>query len=198
MPFEDLIWEKRLFMRYGMLDDKLMADRMDIWNQLYHDKSEPEDTGVYFLDEWLEAIARGRIKYSTIDEMSLDGRKPDPHASGEVALKYEIINVPQMQRMSVGARANTITILTQEYCCPSRDNPIINRQWLLAALEKAIKCDRIMFYRKFKGQEYYVQPYFIVCPGYGQRAGCWEPWSPGKKRKTGPRICLCAFPPVRV
>ena len=52
-----------------------------------------------------------------------------------------------------------------------------------------------MFYRKHKGEEKIVKPLFIICPGYGQRSGCWEPWSPGKKGDTGPRICICAFPP---
>jgi len=192
---ENLIWEKRLAMRYGMLDEKLMADRMDVWNQLYLDKSKPGDTGMYFIDEWFDEIARGRMKYSTIDEYSLDGVKPDPKATGALALKYEIINVPQMQRMCVGARANTIAILTQEYCAPSRDNPVINRAWLKEALKFVVSCDYLMFRKKYKGDDVDLQPLFIICPGYGQRSGCWEPWSPGMKGRSGARICICAFPP---
>ncbi len=195
LAYENLPWEKRLFMRYGMLDEKLMEDRMDVWEQLYFDKSKPDDTCIYFIDEWFEEIARGTYKYSTIDEMALDGAKPDPNARGETALKYEVLSVPQMQRMCVGPRANTITILTQEYCQVGRDNPVVNRSWLPQALNQCIKCDHLMFYRKYKGDEFYVQPIFIVCPGYGQRSGCWEPWSPGQKGKSGPRICICAFPP---
>jgi len=192
---ESLAWEKRLFIRYGMLDDTLMADRMDVWEQLYLDKSKPEDTGIYFMDEWMEAIARSELKYSTIDEFSLDGRKPDPNAKGEVALSYELKNIPQMQRMCVGPRANEITILVQEYCAPSRDNPLINRKWLQEAMVQVLRCDHTMFNRKYKGEEKVVQPYFIICSGYGARAGCWEPWSPGKKGTTGPRICLSILPP---
>ncbi|MBD3267354.1 hypothetical protein GF373_11860, partial [bacterium] len=192
---ENLPWEKRLFLRYGMLDDKLMADRMDVWNQLYFDKSKPEDTGIYFLDEWLDDIARGNLKYSQIDEMALDGRKPDPNASGAVALEYELLNIEQMQRMSVGPRANTVTILVQEYCSPGRDNPTVNRAWLKGAMDEIIKCDYKMFERRHKGEDKVVKPLFIICPGYGQRSGCWEPWSQGKKGDTGPRICLCVFPP---
>ncbi|MDP8243107.1 MAG: hypothetical protein P9L94_03425 [Candidatus Hinthialibacter antarcticus] len=192
---ESLSWEKRLFMRYGMLDDKLMSDRQEVWERLYLDKSRPEDSGVYFIDEWLEEISRGNIKYSEIDEMSLDGRKPDPNARGEVAIGYELTNVPQMQRMCVGARANQCAILVQDYCAPSRDNPVVNRAWMKDAMKSVLSCDYIMFDRKYKGEEKVVQPFFIVQPGYGQRAGCWEPWSPGKKGTTGPRICICAFPP---
>lgn len=192
---ENLPWEKRLFMRYGMLDDALMPDRQDVWNELYLDKSRPEDTGIYFLDEWIEEVSRGNVRYSEIDEMSLDGRKPDPNARGAEAVKYELINIPQMQRMCVGARANLISIMTQEYCSPSRDNPVVNRKWLKEAMDGILKCDHIMFNRKYKGEDKVVQPYFIIQPGYGQRAGCWEPWSPGKKGTTGPRICICAFPP---
>ncbi|RJP27823.1 MAG: hypothetical protein C4527_12300 [Candidatus Omnitrophota bacterium] len=195
LAVENLSWEKRLFMRYGMLDEKLMSDRMDIWEQLYLDKSRPENTGIYFIDEWFDEIARGNLKYSTIDEMALDGRKPDPHATGETALGYEVLSVPQMQRMCVGARANLVSIMVQEYCAPARDNPIINRKWLMASLHDVLKCDYLMFHRKYKGEEFDVQPLFIISPGYGQRAGCWEPWSPGKKGSSGPRICLCAFPP---
>ncbi len=195
LAYENLPWEKRLFMRYGMLDEKLMGDRMDVWEQLYLDKSPPEDTGIYFIDEWFDEIARGNIKYSTIDEMALDGQKPDPNATGELALKYETSSVPQMQRMCVGARANLVSIMVQEYCVPGRDNPVVNRQWLKGAMEHALKCDYSMFTRKYKGDEVIVQPVFIICPGYGQRSGCWEPWSPGKKGSSGPRICLCAFPP---
>jgi hypothetical protein len=195
MTHENLPWEKRLFLRYGMLDDKLMGDRNDIWSQLYLDKSKPENTGMYFLDEWLDDIARGNIKYSTIDEMALDGAKPDQNATGETALKYELININQMQRMCVGPRANEITILLQEYCSPSRENPVVNRTWLQEGLQEILKCDYTMFNRKHKGEEKVVKPLFIICPGYGQKAGCWEPWSPGKKGDSGPRICISAFPP---
>jgi len=192
---ESLSWEKRLFMRYGMLDETLMADRMDVWEQLYLDKSKPGDTGIYFIDEWIEEIARGNIKFSTIDELALDGKKPNPNAYGEEALRYELINIPQMQRMCVGPRANSISILVQEYCTPNRDNPVINRRWLQDAMTYCRKCDTKIFQRRYKGEEIIVQPYFIITPGYGQKAGCWEPWSPGHKGNSGPRICICAFPP---
>lgn len=192
---ENLAWEKRLCMRYGMLDESLMPERRDVWEQLYLDKSAPEDTGVYYADEWLEAVFRGELRYSTIDEMALDGRKPDPNAVGEVALKYELINLPQMQRMCVGARANQVAIMTQEYCNPSRDAPVLNRAWIQNALKEALKCDHIMFQRKYKGDEVEVQPLFVLLPGYGQRSGCWEPYSLGRKGNTGPRILYCLFPP---
>ncbi len=192
---ENLPWEKRLFMRYGMVDDKLMANRMDVWEQLYLDTSKPGDTGIYYIDEWLDEIAKGNLKYSTIDEMALEGAKPDQNATGEEALRYELINVPQMQRLAVGPRANSISILVQEYCVPSRDNPIITRQWLQEAMKHCLKCDYKMFHRRYKVEDKIVQPLFIICPGYGQKGGCWEPWSTGRKGDTGPRICLCAFPP---
>ncbi len=189
-----LSWEKRLFMRYGMLDERLMEERMDVWEQLYLDKSKPDDTGLYFLDEWLEEIAKGNLKFSTIDEMTLGGRKPDHNARGEVALGYELMNIESMQRMAVGARANLVSLCVQEYCQPSRDNPVLNRKWMRENLPEIKKCDKLMFYRKRKGDEYEVDPLFIVSPGYGQNAGCWEPWSQGHKKDSGPRICLCAFP----
>jgi hypothetical protein len=192
---ESLPWEKRLFMRFGMLDEHLMADRRELWACLEQDKSKPGDTGIYFIDEWLDEIARGNLKYSTIDEMALQGAKPDPYASGVKALEYEIINVEQMQRLCVGPRANTVTILTQDYCSPGRDNPLVNRAWLESTMTAILQRDYTLFYRRVKGEEISVQPLFIICPGYGQRSACWEPWSPGKKGMTGPRLCLCAFPP---
>lgn len=192
---ENLAWEKRLCLRYGMIDESLMPDRMDFWNKLYMDKSSPGDTGVYYTDEWLEAIYKGQFKFSTIDEMALDGKKPNQNARGEEALSYEILNVPQMQRMCVGARANTIAVMTQEYCNPSRDAPMLDRAWIQQALKEALSCDHIMFNRKHKGEEKVVEPLFIMTPGYGQRAGCWEPYQMGKKGDTGPRICYCLFPP---
>lgn len=195
IPYEDLTWEKRLFMRYGMLDESLMSERMDVWQQLYLDRSQPEESGIYYIDEWLEAVYRGDHRYSSIDEMALDGRKPDSNASGETALGYEIISVPQMQRMAVGARANLISILVQEYCAPSRDNPVITRKWLQSTVKQFHKCDTLLFYRKYKGEDVEVQPIFIVTPGYGQKAGCWEPFTPGRKGTTGPRICISILPP---
>lgn len=191
---EDLPWEKRLCMRYGMLDESLMEGREDLWEKLYTDKSHPEETGIYFMDEWLEQIARGRLKYSTIDEMALDGKKPNQNATGEEALQYELINVPQMQRMCVGPRANTITIMAKEYCNPTRDNPMLDRPWIQNAMKETLKCDYTMFQRKYKGEDKEVEPLFILLPGYGLKAGCWEPYSPGKKGTTGPRICYCVFP----
>ena len=192
---ENLSREKRLFMRFGMLDENLMSERMDVWEQLYLDKSRPDDSGVYYADELLEEVARGNLMFSTIDEMALDGAKPDFKATGAKALGYELINLPQMQRMAVGARANLVSVLVQEYCQPSRENPIITRKWMKDTFPQVLKCDYKMFNRKRQGEEYVVTPIFIVLPGYGQLAGCWEPWSPGKKKDTGPRICMCAFPP---
>lgn len=191
---DGLSWEKRLFMRYGMLDERLMAERMDIWEQLFLDKSKPDETGIYFVDEWLEEIARGNLKFSTIDEMALGGRKPDHNASGAVALNYELMNIENMQRMAVGARANLVSLCVQEYCQPTRDNPVLNRAWMRENLPAIKHCDTKMFWRKRQSEEYEVDPLFIVSPGYGQNAGCWEPWSPGKKKDSGPRICLCVFP----
>lgn len=192
---ENLSREKRLCMRYGMLDEKLMSSRMDIWEQLYLDKSQPKDTGIYFVDEWYEAVIRGDVRYSTIDEFALNGAKPDPKATGALALSYEIMTVPQMQRLCVGPRANMIAVLVQDFCAPSRDNPIVNRQWLPGGIAEVLSCDYTMFHRKYKGEETIVKPLFIICPGYGQRSGCWEPYTPGRKGDTGPRIPICAFPP---
>ena len=191
----NLSWEKRLFMRYGMLDESLMADQSDLWQRLCQDKSRPENSGMYFIDEWFEEVARGNIKYSTIDEMSLDGEKPDPNPSPELALHYETISIPQMQRVCVGPRANLVSVLTRDYCHPSRDNPVVDRPWLKAALDYVLKRDYQIFARKYKGQEFTVSPTFILCPGYGEGGFNWEPYSPGQKSKTGPRNCLCIFPP---
>lgn len=195
MITENLSWEKRLCMRYGMLDEQLMAERMHVWEQLYLDRSRPKDTGVYYIDEWYEAIIRGEIRYSTIDEFALDGAKPDPKATGAQALAYEILTVPQMQRFCVGPRSNLVAILVQDYCMPTHDNPIVTRTWLSETMPQIAENDYKLFYRKYKGEELTVKPLFVICPGYGLLSGCWEPYSAGRKRDTGPRIPICMFPP---
>lgn len=191
----DLAWEKRLFIRYGMLDETLMPDRMHVWEALWNDKSRPEDTGIYFLDEWLDAVGSGSIPVSSADEATLGGEKQDREATGEKALYYETQSTQQMQRMSVGPRGNKVTILYQSYCFPGPDNPVINRRWLGEAMNYIRKCDTTLFGRHYKGEDVEVEPLFFVAPGYGDRGVCWEPYSPGHKGNTGPRLCLCAFPP---
>jgi len=192
--FDGMSWEKRMFLRYGMLDDKLMDDRLDVWNALLSDHSEPGDTGVYFVDEWAEAVYKGELKFSAIDEIALQGVKPDHSATGDKALGYEIVSLAQMQRMCVGPRGIKVPILMQEFCYPGPDNPVVNREWLLPALDYCKKCDKTLFQRTYKQEQVQVKPLFIISPGYGEKGACWEPYSPGKKGTTGPRICLSATP----
>lgn len=192
---EDLPREKRLFIRFGMLDERLMEGREDLWNHLCSETGQPGDTGVYYLDEWLEAVAMGRHRFSSIDEIALGGSKPDHNATGAKALGYELLNAPQMHRMTVGARANPVSVLMGGYCRDSRDNPPMIRERVIEAFRQIKRCDTRMLLRKRKGGEYEVQPIFVILPGYGQLGGCWEPWNPGRKKDTGPRICVPAFPP---
>lgn len=195
MDWDGLAREKRLFMRWGMLDESLMGDRLELWQALREEDSEPGDTGVYYLDEWLEAIATGEQHFSSIDEISLGGEKPDRDATGAKALGYELTNVVQMQRMCVGPRGVKPTLLMKQHCCPGPDNPIVSRAWLLEALDYIRKCDSLVFYRRYRGQDLTVPPVAVIQPGYGLNGICWEPFQPGGKGSTGPRIALCAFPP---
>ncbi|MFH1744348.1 MAG: hypothetical protein ABIH23_35545 [bacterium] len=188
----DLSWPKRLFLRYGLIDPDLLTD--ELWRTLYNENSHVGETGVYYLDEWLEAIYKQDIKYSAIDEMALQGGKAKKDASGQECVGYELTNISQMQRMVVGPRANLIAILTSDYCTPSRDNPLLLREWVYRTYKMLVPFDHKMFTRKYKGEEIEVQPLWLILPGYGVRSACWEPWSPGNKR-TGPRILVCLFPP---
>ena len=189
---EELSWPKRLFLRFGILDPELLNDRL--WRTLYNENSPIGETGVYYLDEWLEAIYSKEIKYSSIDEMALKGGKAKKDASGEECVGYELMNISQMQRMVVGPRANLIAILTSDYCTPSRDNPLLLREWVYKTYKMILPFDHTMFRRKYKGEDIEAEPLWLVLPGYGVRSACWEPWSPGNKR-TGPRSLVCLFPP---
>lgn len=189
---EDLSWPKRLFMRFGLIEPSLCSE--ELLKTVYHETSAPGQTGVYYLDEWLEAIYRKEMKYSDIDEMALDGAKPGKDPDGETCVKYEMINVPQMQRMVVGPRANMCAILTSDYCTASRDNPVMIRPFVYEALKYLKPYDFRIYERKYKGDDIEVQPLVLILPGYGVRSACWEPWSPGKKT-TGPRYLVCFFPP---
>jgi hypothetical protein len=195
MDWEGLPREKRLFMRFGMLDESLMGDRLDLWHALAEEDSEPGDTGVYYLDEWLEAVASGEQHFSSIDEIALGGEKPDREATGAKALGYELQSVVQMQRMCVGPRGVKPTILMKAHCCPGPDNPIVTRAWMLEALDYVRKCDSLVFYRRYRGQDLTVPPVAIITPGYGLNGVCWEPFQPGLKGSTGPRISTCFCPP---
>jgi len=190
--YEDLSWPKRLFMRFGVVDPDWLTE--DLWKTVYNENSTVGDTGVYYLDEWLEAIYRKEIKYSSIDEMALDGGKPEKNPGGDKCVQYELINVPQMQRMVVGPRANLVAVLTSDFCTPSRDNPLLLREWVYKTYRMLIPFDYKMFQRKYKGEDIEVKPLWLILPGYGTRSACWEPWSPGNKR-TGPRLMVCLFPP---
>lgn len=189
---EDFSWPKRLFLRFGLIDPNMCEP--ELLKTVYHETSKPGDTGIYYLDEWLEAIYRMEFKYSDIDEMALDGAKPNKTPDGSTWVKYEMINVPQMHRMVVGARANLCPILTSDYCVPSRDNPVLIRPYIYENLKYLKPFDYTIYERRVKGEDIEVQPMVLILPGYGVKSACWEPWSPGKK-KTGPRYMVCFFPP---
>ena len=189
---EDFSWPKRLFLRFGLIEPNWCKE--DLMRTVYHETSKLGDTGVYYLDDWLEAIYRKDIRYSDIDEMALDGAKPNKDPDGETCVKYEMTNVPQMQRMVVGPRANLCAILTSDFCTPSRDNPVLIRPYVYETLKYLKPYDYTIYQRKVKGEEIEVQPLVLILPGYGIRAACWEPWTPGRK-KTGPRFLACFFPP---
>ncbi len=189
---EDFSWPKRLFMRFGLIDPNMLSE--DLFKTVYHETSQPGNTGVYYVDEWLEAIYNKEFKYSDIDEMALEGAKPDKAPDGSTCVKYEMINVPQMQRMVVGPRANMCTILSSDYCTPGRDNPVMIRPFVYEALKYLKPYDYTIYQRKYKGEDIEVQPLVLIMPGYGVRSACWEPWSPGKK-DSGPRFLVCFFPP---
>jgi hypothetical protein len=189
---KELSWPKRLFMRFGILDPELLTRK--VWQILYNENSPIDGTGVYYLDEWLEAVYTKEIHYSLIDEMVLGGGKAKKDASNMECLLYELMNIHQMQRLAVGPRANLITILTSDYCMPSRDNPLLLREWVFKTYKSLLPFDYRMFSRKYKGEDIEVRPLWLILPGYGTRGACWEPWSPGNKR-SGPRLLVCLFPP---
>ena len=189
---EDLSWPKRLFLRFGLVEPSWCNE--DLLKTVYHETSKVGNTGVYYLDDWLEAIYRKEIRYSDIDEMALDGAKPNKDPDGETCVKYEMVNVPQMQRMVVGPRANLCAILTSDFCTPGRDNPVLIRPYVYETMKYLKPFDYTIYERKVKGEDIEVQPLVLILPGYGIRAACWEPWTAGRK-KTGPRFLVCFFPP---
>jgi hypothetical protein len=189
-----LTWEKRLFIRYGMTDETLMADRMDVWERLYEDHSAPEETGTYHVDEWLEAVAAGGFRFSSMDRGVSYGEELDQEATGRKALVYELFSTGQMQGMCVGPGGNKVTILAPAFCSLSTDNPVVNRQWLAPAIDRVRKCDYRLFVRSHKDQAVEMQPVFILFPGYGNLGACWDPCSVGNSGLPAPRICLCSFP----
>lgn len=193
MEPSSLTWEKRLFMRYGMVDESLMAGRMDVWEALYQDRSEPGGGGIYYLDEWLDAVALGRIQASRQDDtLGTNGRGGQEQGRKET-LAYEALSTGQMRGMCVGAGGNAVSILAAPSCNPGADNPVVSRAWLRPALEWVKQHDARLFGLP-EGRQ--VQPLFILFPGYGNSGACWDPYAPYDKETGGPRICLCCFPSI--
>ena len=189
-----LSWEKRLFIRYGMLDERLMVDQMDLWEALFSDSSSPEDTGIYHVDEWFDSILAGEHTFSYPDKKSLHGEHPDRNATGEKAINYELKNVLRMHDMCIDPHGIKKSILMQEFCSHGPDSAVINRSWLRESLEYIQKCDSLLWHRRYKEKDIEVDPIFIILPGYGDTGICWEPYAPGEKGTSGPRIAICSFP----
>ena len=60
--------EKRLFLRFGILDMKyLTQEEQKLLLSQPFDENDPEKT-IYYIDEWLLAILKGQIKASIVDE----------------------------------------------------------------------------------------------------------------------------------
>jgi hypothetical protein len=59
--------EERCFLRCGLLDTSLIADDLrPVVDTIVDD--EPDDSGIYYVDEWLQAVASGTLSASTQDE----------------------------------------------------------------------------------------------------------------------------------
>ncbi len=68
---------KRLFLRYGMLDLKYLSkeDQQLMLKQPMDEKD--EENTIYYVDEWLMAVAEGKIKPSMTDEQPKRANKQD-------------------------------------------------------------------------------------------------------------------------
>ncbi len=63
--------EKRLLLRFGLLDLKyLSSDEQKLVLSQPFDEKDPEDT-IFYVDEWLLGVMKGKIKPSTTDEQPL-------------------------------------------------------------------------------------------------------------------------------
>jgi hypothetical protein len=191
---ETLSRPKRLFIRHGMLDERLMQDRPNIWEALLREPETPGAHGVYYLDEWYSAIYHGEHPFSMVDELNVHGVRPDRSISGEKAVTYELHNAAQMHRMCAGPRGNAATILIRSFCNPGPENAVITREWIRQAMDYIRRCDPGLFMRRYRKDDVEVEPLFILFPGYGENGVTWEAFIPGQKGTTGPRICLCSFP----
>ena len=70
----DLILPKRLLLRFGILSPGFLTPELrDMVSRIVYENTTGEP--VYYVDEWLERIAKGLVRPSTVDEVKAEGRK---------------------------------------------------------------------------------------------------------------------------
>ncbi len=111
---------KRLFLRYGLLDLKyLSAEDQKLILQQKYEGMDSEDS-IYYLDEWLQAIALGQIKPSITDEQPKKKAKEGKDTSAAQA---------KLERMSGAVEAerrNYQSLLEQRHMLEQGLNSLVS------------------------------------------------------------------------
>ncbi|HET6450903.1 MAG TPA: hypothetical protein VFI08_06310 [Spirochaetia bacterium] len=69
----DLIMPKRLLLRFGILSPGFLTPELqDMVSRIIYENTTGEP--VFYVDEWLERIAKGQIRPSTVDEVKVKGK----------------------------------------------------------------------------------------------------------------------------
>lgn len=202
--------EGKLLMRFGLLDETLIADEDTESLHKFPFTQISEDYQIFYVDEWLRKIFEGKDGPSiselgeTFQEVSKRGEDDikaytDDPTFGLVA--YEIDHmVKSAVRMCAGGPAYSFPILSKEFCGSGLEKKLLTKEKLSAAVKELMKLDYRLFIRDVKvvvaDKAYFVDkevlPNFIIIPSTGSQGIAWQELD-GRSKETRARIVLPAL-----
>lgn len=199
--------EAKLVMRFGLLDETLIADE-DVESLAKFPFSQVcDDFHIFYADEWLRQVFEGMFGPSiselgeTFQEVAKRGEDEvkvytDDPTFGLVA--YEVDHMLKSAvRMCAGGPAFNFPILSKEFCGGGLEKKLLTKEKLAAAVKELFKTDYRLFVRDVKvvvaDKAYFldkeVLPNFILLPSTGSQAICWQELD-GRSKETRARIVI--------
>ncbi|HCT85097.1 MAG TPA: hypothetical protein DF296_07830 [Candidatus Margulisbacteria bacterium] len=182
--------QKRMFLRYGIIDIRLVSEQLieyiceSPYSNIYN---EP----VYYFDEWLPGIYKGKREISLVDEIKTRlTSKEYKNMKGDPALRHELDTLKFMAKISAGKRGLKLPILDSASIGNHKD-VLCTRTKVATHIKKVDEIiDPTIFQRATLDGIKHVPPVVLITPGYGLHSMCWQICDKND-RDYGPARIVC-------
>lgn len=201
--------EARLYLRYGVLDETMFPAEAGNLLAAVPDDPKIEGWPIYYADEWLRRIWRGREATSltevgqTYEEVMAEQATKKKEKPTQANIEESLISFEVAQLLTPGTRmvsrtpAMAFPLFNQMFFGGDIKNGLLTRRRVQEAIQRIRALDYSLFCREVrvvhKGAVFFVQkevlPSIILLPCVGDRALCWQEMEGTNKQKPG-RILL--------